>query len=851
MKNFLLIISLLFAFSFSAKGQTVVRATNQIINPQTGTSYAIPSSSSGKLITACNASSQSYTIAQAGTAGFVVGWFADLKNICAGTVTLTPATSAIDGETSITITSGQSIRINSDGSNYFTGYNNVPKEYVDSSVAVVSGSIPKLSGLSSGGGVIWESAYTFRVSAATYYIQGIQYTSAEQTVTLDAAHATLDRIDVLALNTSGTLVKITGTAAAQPSEPDYDPSTQLKLTFVLVGANTSAPAGVSNENIYLENTEWTSSTSGSGWNANSTTNPRTGTKTIEGTSVANAAYVQLQRSSSTALDTFGTLSFFVRSKAAFNNNRVFRVQFFLSGVAKGNALTIADSYWSFDSSNTSSYQLIAIPMNQFAIPSGTLVNQLRIMDVGGALGVYIDDIVLQALGSTISPPAQTGITQAQADARYLAINPLIRESANEIGQRNGTTAQTTCFYRTFTDASNRRRVCITSDSTSFFFNAVGTGTGGDPLLHLAADGNIRISPADNTSVYYEFTSGSLIPRTNGGENLGGASNKWSIGYANEWMAANKFWFDSGTKIDDISDGVSLFSNAAGSAGRLAFAASSSSGASIKRNGTGFDIRNGDDSAYSNVTLANLNVTTAIQDSNGNESLKITATGSAVNEFTVVNAAASSEPELQATGSDSDIDVKVTPKGTGALVINQSTSGAVSLGNAGTYDAGIIRAAAGVIRTTDGASGNGWIQNTSGRCFITSDATNSTATLSNTTCSITVVSGRKYSFQVSFFISDSVAGEGAKFDFDGGSAAATNFRAHCTITDTALLLSSQVTALATDIAQATVTGSSLFQCTGSFEPSGNGTFIPRFAQNSHSSGTLTLFRGSYVWVEDMP
>jgi hypothetical protein len=292
------------------------------------------------------------------------------------------------------------------------------KSYVDNAVGIVSGAIPKLSGLASGGGVIWESAYTFRVSAATYYINGTLYTSAEQTITLTAAHATLDRIDVLALDSTGTLVKITGTAAAQPSEPDYDPSTQLKLTFVFVGASTTQPAGVSNESIYLENTEWTSSTSGSGWNANSTNNPRTGTKDIEGTTVANGAYVQLQRSSSTALDTFGTLSLFIRSKAAFNNNRTLRVQFFLSGVAKGNALTIADSFWGFDSSNTSSYQLIAIPVSQFAVPSGTLVNQLRIMDAGGSLGVYVDDVVLQALGTTIAPPAQTGVTQTQADARY-------------------------------------------------------------------------------------------------------------------------------------------------------------------------------------------------------------------------------------------------------------------------------------------------------------------------------------------------------------------------------------------------------------------------------------------------
>jgi hypothetical protein len=279
--------------------------------------------------------------------------------------------------------------------------------------------VSQVSGLVSGGQVTWDSAYTFRVAAATYLIRGTQFTSAEQTVTLDAAHATLNRIDVLALNTSGTLVKVSGTAAAQPSEPDIDPSTQVKLTFVIVEAASTAPAGVANENVYLENAEWTSSTSGSGWDANSTSNPRTGTKTIEGTTVANGAYVQLQRASSTALDSFLTLRMFVRSKAAWSNGRVLRLQFFLAGVAKGVPVTLASGYWGFDSSITSGYQLVAIPVSQFALPAGTLVNQLRIADAGGSIGLYIDDIVVQSGGTSVGGSTSGGMTQEQADARYL------------------------------------------------------------------------------------------------------------------------------------------------------------------------------------------------------------------------------------------------------------------------------------------------------------------------------------------------------------------------------------------------------------------------------------------------
>jgi hypothetical protein len=54
----------------------------------------------------------------------------------------------------------------------------------------------------------------------------------------------------------------------------------------------------------------------------------------------------------------------------------------------------------------------------------------------------------------------------------------------------------------------------------------------------------------------------------------------------------------------------------------------------------------------------------IVDTNGNESLMFTATASAVNEFTITNAASGNSPTFSATGSGADIDVRLLPKGTG-------------------------------------------------------------------------------------------------------------------------------------------------------------------------------------------
>jgi mucin-19 len=56
----------------------------------------------------------------------------------------------------------------------------------------------------------------------------------------------------------------------------------------------------------------------------------------------------------------------------------------------------------------------------------------------------------------------------------------------------------------------------------------------------------------------------------------------------------------------------------------------------------------------------------INDSNGNEEIKFTTTASAVNEFTITNAATGNAPEISATGGDTNIDLKITPKGSGKI-----------------------------------------------------------------------------------------------------------------------------------------------------------------------------------------
>lgn len=88
------------------------------INAQTGTSYAILATDRGKHLTLSNASSIAATIAQAGGTGFEDGYFVWIENVGAGSVTLTPTTSAINGAATMVLNSGMAALLFSDGTNY-------------------------------------------------------------------------------------------------------------------------------------------------------------------------------------------------------------------------------------------------------------------------------------------------------------------------------------------------------------------------------------------------------------------------------------------------------------------------------------------------------------------------------------------------------------------------------------------------------------------------------------------------------------------------------------------------------------------------------------------------------------
>jgi len=83
-----------------------------------------------------------------------------------------------------------------------------------------------------------------RVSSGTVFFGQTVVTVAQQDLTIAASHASLDRIDIILVDDTGTASVVTGTPAALPQTPNYDPTTTVCLARVFVDdLSTTVPSG--------------------------------------------------------------------------------------------------------------------------------------------------------------------------------------------------------------------------------------------------------------------------------------------------------------------------------------------------------------------------------------------------------------------------------------------------------------------------------------------------------------------------------------------------------------------------------------------------------------------------------
>lgn len=249
--------------------------------------------------------------------------------------------------------------------------------------------------------VVWVSGYTYRIGACSkYFIDGVECSSEEQEVTASAADGSNDRIDVFALNAAGEAVIIPGTPAEVPAKPEVDPSLYAEFSFIYVAASSTEPE-VDQNDIYKEGGEWTCTVSAGSpatITLDSTNNPRTGTKCIEGTNVVKAQYVQAVSSVSFNPATSNLLAFYIRLKAAWASTKAIRLTWLSGATMIGARILVGNGKYGLDTTATGAYQQVVIPMSVFKIPAGTTVDRLRFEIVGSGdnVGFYLDDWIMQA-----------------------------------------------------------------------------------------------------------------------------------------------------------------------------------------------------------------------------------------------------------------------------------------------------------------------------------------------------------------------------------------------------------------------------------------------------------------------
>ena len=206
----------------------------------------------------------------------------------------------------------------------------------------------------------------------------------------------------------------------------------------------------------------------------------------------------------------------------------------------------------------------------------------------------------------------------------------------------------------------------------------------------------------------------------------------------------------------------------------------------------------------------------------------------------------------ASGSAATWEVDSSGTYTSSTGVHFFLSGALGTGS----DLSLVRQGVGVLRVGDGSTGYGWVAQ-HGELGLNADYTNATTTFSSTNLSVSLVSGRTYSFSLVLLMSDSVAADGMKLDFNGGAATITNFRVNCAATNDTTGASVNFTAATSttlagvlNIATMASTGTHMVTCNGTIVPSSSSTFIVRAAQNAHTTGTLTIYRGSFMNINDV-
>lgn len=267
---------------------------------------------------------------------------------------------------------------------------------------VLFGGVPQWSG----SGLVFDAPFT------GYIIEGVYYQDGPEQITLTAADGSNDRRDRFKLSSSGWGFD-TGTPASVPVAPQVDPITEIDRGDVLIETSATTPT-ITNEDVYLENTEWTTSSGGTGtFDPDSTTAPFAGTKAFEATNVQAGGFMLFTNSMDYDFSTADSIGLHLRLKATMNNGRTIRLQFLdNSDVPVSQSVPLP-----IDKSISGSYQFVSLAKDQLGFVNFT-VRKVRLVysGTGGPAsysGFFVDNVIIQ---SGVSQAGNNTFTQDEIDA---------------------------------------------------------------------------------------------------------------------------------------------------------------------------------------------------------------------------------------------------------------------------------------------------------------------------------------------------------------------------------------------------------------------------------------------------
>ncbi len=228
---------------------------------------------------------------------------------------------------------------------------------------------------------------------------------------------------------------------------------------------------------------------------------------------------------------------------------------------------------------------------------------------------------------------------------------------------------------------------LTDTSASAIVGRMQTVSGAPDRLTIGSFSNHPFGLYTNSVERWTITtSGHFVPALATTYNIGSSSlpvNDLTLGGRLYWTGTTVFDLaGSGTPEGSVTASVgSVYRRTNGSAGATLYVKESGSG------NTGWTALSAGGGGSQTPWTANVDAdgfSLLVDDGTGifssettnPELLKFTSVASAVNEFTITNAATTGRPILEATGGDTNIGISITPKGTGATVL---TSGNLNFG----------------------------------------------------------------------------------------------------------------------------------------------------------------------------